>query len=663
MLLETIGSLIAAKGLETFAVECVKSLVETHIKPILKTHADSQDRSCEIEECIEEYLEITYKKAMIMNTIVFRGVQKTLCDLYIPLTIVSSDESYLIDDNCLNNISTAANKILIVDTAGMGKSTIVKFLIVKHIVENKKVPILIELRRLTNETDLVYFLVKQFELLGKKILPEDLIQMIRNGEFVFFFDGYDEVSKDLKGDVLNKLQDFIIKAGNNQYVLTSRDETDLNSLGDFKRFSIKPLSMNEAFDLIKLYDQNGSLSKILINRIKKDKQLSILKEFLKNAMLTSLLYKTFQYKEEIAYKKLDFYNQVYEALFNDHDKSKGGAYVHEKESLLDGTDFERLLRRVAFFSLKNNKVEYETKAEFIQIIQASIKSMPWIEASEDKVLYDITHAIPFFQNDGIAYKWVHKSFMEFFAAGFVCYESNSTKTLLKRMVESSNFNTYKNVLDFCFEIKPEIAREVIVYPTLCNYIEFCQKIYSNKKYENYKHLDIDFLRYLNYIGKYTLFFYSNEIEAAEIFDDKRKLDKEIFNNTATKKEGKYRSKRVSRTEGNRFLVFSICYAEKDICELLFYKNVDVFSRYNMRPPVDAELEHESIITGAYNVDDNPEQWFNTEENIPILIDVIKGVGNNLKLRNYYLDYNKCIKMKNKIQKEIMIREQIEIDLD
>ena len=87
------------------------------------------------------------------------------------------------------------------------------------------------------------------------------------------------------------------------------------------------MTLMVTFSLIRKYDNNGEKSERLIERITKDNQLDILKEFLINPMLTSLLYKTFEYKEEISYKKLGFYSQVYEALYNDHDKTKGGPRI------------------------------------------------------------------------------------------------------------------------------------------------------------------------------------------------------------------------------------------------------------------------------------------------------------------------------------------------
>lgn len=170
----------------------VETAVETHIKPMLQKHADYKDNSVYLEECLEEYLETSYNKAMSMNTIVFRGIPKTIYDLYIPLTLTThngidaeEDEEYIIDDDyaeCINSY----NKILIIDTAGMGKSTLVKYLSIQSINHNDYIPIIIELRKADKSIELLDYILEQFELLDKKIEKKDFVKMLKEVISLFF---------------------------------------------------------------------------------------------------------------------------------------------------------------------------------------------------------------------------------------------------------------------------------------------------------------------------------------------------------------------------------------------------------------------------------------------------------------------------------------------
>lgn len=453
--------------------ETTKVFIETKIKPIFVNWGKDDLRSIELEECLSEYLLRCYAKNNIMTTIVFGRLQKTLDDLYIPLTLEeyrNENKRWIINENCydiLNNYS----RILIVDMAGMGKSTIVKYFACQGVNLGESIPIVIELRRLEKNQTILDYIQRQINSLDKNIEVEEIVNILKKGDFVVFFDGYDEVANENKPDILDAIQEFTSKANNTKIVITSREEDDLNSLGEYKCVNIKPLIEEEAYELIKKYDNNGEISKKLIKRLNEDSSMDILKEFLENPLLVSLLYKTFEYKEEIPYKKIDFYEQVYDALFNDHDKTKGSAYTHEKKTKLDRYQFEQILRAFGFLSLKTDKVEYSSQL-IHQLLKQSIERFGWLKISVDDFLYDITHAVPFIQRDGNEYKWVHKSFMEYFASCFICYDNKELEErYLNKMVSVSVNMKYYNVLSFCYEIDTLNFRKCLILPYIKKYIE------------------------------------------------------------------------------------------------------------------------------------------------------------------------------------------------
>lgn len=657
MKLEILAKMMMDKGLETVSVELVKTLIETHIKPILYRHGSSENEieKCDyLEECIQEYLVVTYRKAMIMNTIVFKDLRipKTLCDLYIPLTLYIGDkrnepiflnenghiarvEKYTINEEyekCINKY----DKILIMDTAGMGKTTLVKYLAAQEISNNRRIPIIVELRKLTGNISIMEYIKKQFNLLDKNIDGEDVIRMLKEGEFIIFFDGYDEVTEDYRGNILDDLQNFISIADNNKYVVTSRKESDLSCLGDFYGFSIKPLRMEEAFTLIRKYDSNGELGELLIDRIKNDKNLQIIKEFLTNPLLVSLLYKTFDYNREIPYKKIEFYEQVYKALFNDHDKTKGSAYVHPKKCNLDINDFERVLRRIGFFSLQRKKVEF-SRTQLFDLIDKAILNMPWISVSSDDFFNDITHAVPLFQLDGNDYKWSHKSFMEYFAAEYICYESDKTEELFRKIVESENIRTYENVLDFCIDIKPDIARKTVLYPHIKKFVENYQNQYMDAYYDKFEEAKY-YRKCLEFENDILVFSYENQNEVSEVIESKEKIGK-IF--------AEYENEiNCLISTDKKVLIGNKAKNTVIINQILQRKGIDIFKQKGDTK----EFKNNISLTSRqepYRLNDNITSELNTEENFEIITYLII----NRCVPTIFLDYEKCLKLCKQIENE------------
>ncbi|WWR15372.1 NACHT domain-containing protein [Lachnospiraceae bacterium JLR.KK008] len=430
-------------------------------------------------EALQEYLTCSYRSNAMMHTIVFRGIEKTIFDLYIPLTLQCQREEgkrIVVNEKSMAEIMRNHKRSIVIDNAGMGKSTIAKYLATQAVIRKSGIPIMIELRKLKKEKYIMSFIEEQFDQFDKKIASADLKCMLKEGGFIVFFDGYDEIAVELRQTVTEDIRYFIERAPENTYILTSREESELSSFSDFLEYTIQPLRMNEAFALIRKYDNYGKHAEDLITKIKEEENLKVLKEFLTNPLLVSLLYKTYMYKGEIPYKKIEFYKQVYEALFNDHDKSKD-AYVHPKQSGLEINDFERVLMALGFLGVKRWQVEYEEKEELIHDIRIGIKNLVGSSPKPQHFLEDIIHAVPLFRKDGGTYRWIHKSFMEYFAAKYICYEMGDRKeALLYKITDGDNGMLYKNMLDFCYELDLKTFRKAVLIPWLTRVMEVEKKV-------------------------------------------------------------------------------------------------------------------------------------------------------------------------------------------
>ena len=79
------------------------------------------------------------------------------------------------------------------------------------------IPIFIELRRLNENNDILNEVAIQLGGLNDGFDKEILETLFVDGEFIFFFDGYDEISSSNKAFVTRNIQDFVAKASNNKY--------------------------------------------------------------------------------------------------------------------------------------------------------------------------------------------------------------------------------------------------------------------------------------------------------------------------------------------------------------------------------------------------------------------------------------------------------------
>lgn len=658
---ETI-TLIATTGIKAIT----NDIVEAYIKPKLRS-INYSHKECEIDligEKFIEYIDRSYHNYLYMNTIVFRNQQKTIDDLYIPLTVkkakaivdgsvMDKDDVEICIDEYKDEFIPNYRKVLLVDSAGMGKSTIMKFLYLKSIINEKGIPILIELRKLDENISIIEFIMNEINGIKVYFNENHIMDMIERGDFIFFFDGYDEINNNFKAKITNNIRDFISKAGNNCFIISSRDENELNSFGDFQRFDIKRLEDHEVYELICKYDNNGKLSQELIEKLKTENNLKIINEFLDNPLMASLLYKAFEYKKKIPYKKHIFYRQVYDALFEEHDMSKGGAYVHDKKSKLDIEDFHKVIRYIAFSTL-NSGIIYE-KEKLIEIINHIKNKIIGIDFRPQDFIYDLTHSVPFFIKEGNQYRWSHKSFQDYFAACYICFDAKeNSKIILEKISCEDKIDKYYNILDFCYDIDYEMFAKYIIYPVIQNLINFEEGLYKDDSYINYNKDDI-------YIRKMILFSYNyikvkklSESEEEYLWDNNIEgLD--LLNYMFEEEDLDYGHRVVTTCQD---YVVGIMSNEKNNITTLFRllddKNsnlIDSNLAYRMKINRDLFI---SIKPGEYKLEDSIDNELNKLNLFKSLNEYfIKKLNNSRNSHDIRIpNYEECIKLKNKIEKEL-----------
>jgi predicted NACHT family NTPase len=324
-------------GAITTVTPFVQAIVDVYVTPKLKVLKDKdKNKKLPTKEHFTEYFHRTFKKLAVMNTMVIHNSQLLLTDIYIPLSVKQTNNKQenkvksIKIDNFPQKLSDEFHNILITDTAGMGKSTMMKKIFISAIYEGSGIPLFIELRRLNKGKKLIDEMQEQLNSIEKNFDRQLLLELLAQGDFIIILDGYDEISLTDKEIVTIDIQDFISKASNNKFFITSRPENALPCFGHFQEFRIEPLTKNEAYSLLRKYDNQGKVSSLLIEKLK-EKGMENIGEFLTNPLLVSLLFIAFDHKQTIPLKKYLFYRQVFDANFETHDLTKGDSYIHEKK--------------------------------------------------------------------------------------------------------------------------------------------------------------------------------------------------------------------------------------------------------------------------------------------------------------------------------------------
>lgn len=434
-----------------------------------------------IENHFKEYLERTYKKLSIANTIALRNRQKELKMIYEPLIISSnrrkSDKTEI--NSYPKNLLEKYQKVLITDTAGMGKSTLMKRIFLDIIDNLHGIPLFIELRRLTSKKKILDEIQEQLNAINQSFDAKLLQELLAIGGFIIILDGVDEITLEERSEVFQDIQDFIEKTHNNYFFLTSRPENTLSSFSAFKEFQINPLTKEQAYNLLRKYDDNGDISALLIKKLE-EMNSSGISDFLTNPFLTSLLFTAFEHKQSIPLKKHLFYRQVFDAYFESHDLSKGESFARDKSSNLSIDEFEFVLRYLAFYSfIDKQKIEY-TKDELLIILEKIKNKCSGFSFEASKIIGDLITSVPLFSKDGVYYKWSHKSIFEYFTVQFIYKDAGERRnTILKKIYESTNIDKYSNILDLYYDVDYKSFSRIIEYAFLTEVKENLNTTYQH----------------------------------------------------------------------------------------------------------------------------------------------------------------------------------------
>ena len=248
-------------SLANLILPLVKDLVLPKIESTIQKYSLKNINSNKVENSFDEYLSRRYQKFLIIDTLTFPNKQTFLNDLYEPLTIKGdegNEENLEIRiDKYPDELLPKYQKIIIEDTAGMGKSTISKKLFTSIVEQQAGIPVLIELSQISNKNSILKEIQCQLSPIGRKISQDFILKLINEGEFIFLFDGFDEIALNNRDYAIREVHNFVEKASVNYFLITSRPEDSLVSFGDFQKFSVKPLDEYEAFSLLRRYDTYG----------------------------------------------------------------------------------------------------------------------------------------------------------------------------------------------------------------------------------------------------------------------------------------------------------------------------------------------------------------------------------------------------------------------
>jgi len=239
------------------------------------------------------------------------------------------------------------------------------------------------------------------------------------------------------------------KYPDNYYIISSRPSDRYISWHRFEELGIVPLNKKDAVSLIKKVDLDKEIKDKFIKRLN-DSLFYTHKEFASNPLLLTIMLLTFNYYAEVPNKMYVFYERAFETLLCSHDATKG-AYKRELSCGLQRDEFEEFVYIVSFILYAKRKFKFSSKELKDAIIE--VCNIKEINVDKQSIIDDMLNSICILIKDGIEYKYIHRSFQEYFAAVYIKEQTD---------------NKQRAILDFLFKSDGDILEDDILFKLLFN---------------------------------------------------------------------------------------------------------------------------------------------------------------------------------------------------
>lgn len=396
-----------------------------------------------------EYVQHNYQNCLYSKTILNPTVPQRLSSFYVPLFISMTKSPFYgggdntnflsgdrIPTNSPSELFRLNKKLSIVGSAGSGKSTLVKSIFTKCVVEKFKIPVIVELRQLNNFYDQENLAEKNLldyihdELLNfHEVATEKSIlkRMLESGAFLFIFDGFDEINSFFKSKAENEIEKVSTKYPDNCYVITSRPNSNIEHLGSFVVYSICELSRSDIDMFVSLiFKSPQKEAKKRIQSIISNSENKHYASYIRNPLLLTMFVLTYQLYSELPQFRTTFYKQVYDALFTMHDAISKNSFDRQKVSRLEREEFDIVLQQFSYLTYFSQKFTF-TKNQVESVLNKMKELNQDIVFSNDKLIYDLNVSINILTKEGLDYTFPHRSLQEYFTALYIASLDNSKR--------------------------------------------------------------------------------------------------------------------------------------------------------------------------------------------------------------------------------------------
>jgi hypothetical protein len=351
---------------------------------------------------------------------------------------------------------------LIEGIAGQGKSIFMRQLCIQELKLGRRLPILIELRKIKHDKNISHFAIEYLRAVGFCSCDEVLRYILETGFAVLLLDGYDEVQEDCRPDLIHEINMLSASFEQLRIVMTSRPDTSIKGVSCLRTITMQRLDKTQRNAIInKICDRSIAIK--LIDKIAKN---SNLREIVDTPLFATLLCIVYRAENRLPETVHEFYDMVFQTLLYRHDQQKEG-YERPRKSGLGNHQFSVVFEHFCMRTALVQRLSLSQEEATEIIANALVKE--GLEVSlADKYFSDITKITCLLVKDGIEYQFLHKSIQEYFSARYIRrLPEEKAQEFFRKILESpTRIKRFRRQLYFLYEIDSYRAFKYFALPSL-----------------------------------------------------------------------------------------------------------------------------------------------------------------------------------------------------
>lgn len=370
-------------------------------------------------------------------------------------------------------------KNMIVGQGGLGKTMLVNHIFLTTIEEYETegcLPIVTTLSDyVPKEKDLLFLICQAVTRYDSKLQLSDIVEQLDEGHTVILLDGLDEVKKEYINEIIKELEYLGDLYPDNAYIISSRNIPEVRLVNNYSIYDLQPLTEAQAFEMVEkldpLYIEDDTKKRFI--RDVKNRRFRFnereKKEFFGNPLFLTIMLISYSQTNDIPTQRYLFYEQAYRALATKHDGLKG--ITRKFFTGLNERDFQKVFGQFCADSYADYCLKFE-RPLLDKYLQKVIDENG-LDTTVDMFFKDITEKLCLMYLDGTEYRFIHRSFQEYFAAYyFTTLMDEEYKDVYDMLCELDSKIVSDETISMLYGLDDKKCEKYVIIPFIESFVEY-----------------------------------------------------------------------------------------------------------------------------------------------------------------------------------------------